>query len=57
MERPNFDSIRDFSEFKQYYWYRNELIAICKAHGLPCDGSKPELEKTIETYFAGKAHF
>lgn len=55
MERPDFDSIKDLSEFKQYYWYRNELAAICKAYSFPCGGSKPEPEKAIEAYFAKKA--
>ena len=32
--RPEFDSIKDFAEFSKYYWYRDELIKICKAHGL-----------------------
>ena len=26
MQRPDFDSIKDFSEFLKYYWYREELI-------------------------------
>ena len=30
MQRPDFDSIKDFSEFSKYYWYREELIKICK---------------------------
>ena len=45
MERPEFDSIKDFEEFNKYYWYREELIKICKAHGLKADGSKIELYK------------
>ena len=54
MERPEFDSIKDFEEFNKYYWYREELIKICKAHGLKADGSKIELYKVIEAYFAGE---
>lgn len=53
MERPEFDSIKDFEEFKKYYWYREELIKICKAHGLKADSSKIELYKVIEAYFSG----
>lgn len=31
MARPEFDNIKDFEEFSKYYWYRDELIKICKA--------------------------
>ena len=54
MERPEFDTIRDFEEFSKYYWYRDELIKICKAHGLKSDGCKIELNKVIEAYFSGE---
>ncbi|MBO7515304.1 MAG: hypothetical protein J6T47_06770 [Lachnospiraceae bacterium] len=54
MERPDFDAIRDYAEFSKYYWYREELIAICKAHGLKADGGKIELNRVIEAYFAGE---
>ena len=54
MERPEFDSIKTFEEFSKYYWYREELIGICKAHGLKHDGSKIELNKVIEAYFSGE---
>ena len=52
--RPDFDSIKDFEEFSKYYWYREELIKICKDHGLKSDGSKIELNKVIEAYFSGE---
>ena len=53
MERPGFDAIRDHAEFSKYWGYREELIAICKAHGLKADGGKIELNRVIEAYFAG----
>ena len=28
MNRPDFDDIKDFAEFRKYYWYRDELIRI-----------------------------
>ena len=52
--RPDFDSINSYEEFLKYYWYREELIKICKAHGLKADGSKIELNKVIEAYFSGE---
>ena len=54
MERPDFDSIKDFAEFSRYYWYRDELIGICKAHGLKSPSGKIELYKVIEAYFSGE---
>ena len=52
--RPEFDSIKDYAEFIKYYWYRDELIRICKDHGLKSDGNKMELNRIIEAYFSGK---
>lgn len=54
MQRPEFDSIKDYTEFCKYYWYRDELIKICKAHGLKATGSKIELNKVVEAYFLGE---
>ncbi len=54
MQRPEFDSVKDYTEFCKYYWYRDELIKICKAHGLKTTGSKIELNKVIEAYFSGE---
>ena len=54
MQRPDFDSISNFAEFSKYYWYRDELIQICRAKGLKHDGGKIELYHVIESYFAGE---
>lgn len=54
MERPDFESIKDYEEFCRYYWYRDELIRICKALGLKAPSGKIELYKVIEAYFAGE---
>ena len=54
MERPDFDSINDYEEFSRYYWYRDELIKICKSHGLDAPSGKIELNKVIEAYFKGE---
>lgn len=54
MDRPEFDNIKDFTEFGKYYWYRDELIKICRAHGLKAPSSKTELNKVIEAYFNGE---
>lgn len=54
MQRPEFNNIKDYTEFCKYYWYRDELIKICKAHGLKATGSKIELNKVVEAYFSGE---
>ena len=53
-ERPEFDNIKDYAEFSKYYWYRDELIKICKDHGLKAPSGKIELNKVIEAYFSGE---
>lgn len=52
--RPKFDDIQDYEEFCKYYWYRDELIKICRDHGLDAPSGKIKLNKVIEAYFAGK---
>jgi len=54
MNRPDFDDIKDYDEFCKYYWYRDELIKICKSHGLNAPSGKIELNKVIEAYFLGE---
>ena len=54
MQRPDFDEIKTFEEFSKYYWYRDELIKICKAHGLASPSGKIQLNKVIEKYFHGE---
>ena len=53
MERPEFSKIKDYDEFCKYYWYREELIKICKSLGLKAGGSKIELNDVIRAYFSG----
>ena len=54
MRRPDFDSIKTYEEFKKYKWYRDELVKICKAHGLLFVGTEKKLNKVIEAYFNGE---
>ena len=51
--RPEFDKITSFDEFNKYYWYRDELLQICKSLGLEYRGTKQELNDIIEQYFKG----
>ena len=52
--RPSFEKIKSFDEFSKYYWYREELVKICRQLGICASGYKAELNKRIEEYFNGK---
>ncbi len=39
-------------DFKDYYWYKAELIEYCRAEKLIQKGSKIDLSKRIEKYLA-----
>lgn len=41
--RPPFSSFSSYEVFCQYYWYREELIRICKSIGARHIGNKLEL--------------
>ena len=49
--RADFINIKSFEEFNRYYWYREELLQICKSLGLEYRGTKQELNHIIEQYF------
>ena len=51
--RADFINIKSFEEFNRYYWYREELLQICKSLGLEYSGTKQELNHIIEQYFKG----
>lgn len=53
MKRPEFDSIKTYAEFKKYKWTWNDLVSICKDHGLKYQGTEEKLLKVIEAYFNG----
>ncbi len=52
--KPAFEEIKTFDEFSKYYWYREELLAICRRLGICASGYKTELNERIEEYFGGK---
>ena len=52
-KRPQFNEIKSFEGFSKYYWYREELEAICKNLGIDSNGMKLELNHNIEEYFKG----
>ena len=53
MDRPQFEDIKSYDEFIKYYWYLEELKAICKALHLEYIGGKAELNNVIKSYFDG----
>jgi hypothetical protein len=53
MKRPEFDSIKTYAEFKKYKWTWNDLVSICKEHGLKYQATEEKLLKVIEAYFNG----
>lgn len=54
MKRPDFDDIKTFEEFSKYYWYRDELLKVCKTHGLKAPSGKIQLNEIIKKYFNGE---
>ena len=53
MSRPQFEDIKSYDEFIKYYWYLEELQAICKSLHLEYIGGKIELNNVIKSYFNG----
>lgn len=53
MERPKFRDIKSYDEFIKYYWFLDELKAICKSLHLEYIGGKIELNNVIKQYFDG----
>jgi hypothetical protein len=51
--RPPFAEIKSYQEFSKYYWYRDELVQICRNLGIDSSGMKAELCHNIEEYFNG----
>ncbi|UOE96421.1 SAP domain-containing protein [Alkalihalobacillus sp. LMS39] len=54
LERPEFSRKMSVEQFTQYYWYKEELKAICKHHELSTQGTKAELESRIIDFLNGK---
>lgn len=52
-KRPYFEDIKTYDEFAKYYWYLEELRAICKSLHLEYVGGKIELNNVIKAYFDG----
>lgn len=53
-ERPNFSEIKSYDEFIKYYWYREELVRLCKELQIDHTGNKQDLNNNIRAYFNGE---
>ncbi|MEL6943819.1 MAG: DUF6434 domain-containing protein [Bacteroidota bacterium] len=45
--RPKFEEIKTGKEFNNWYWLKEEMVAICKSSGLPSNGRKFDLRDRI----------
>lgn len=52
-QRPDFDKINTYQDFDRFYWYREELVRICRSKGICHYGNKAELCQNIKAYFDG----
>ena len=49
-ERPNLDNNLSSSDFKEYYYLKEELVSFCKKYDLQMTGSKAELNERIANF-------
>lgn len=52
--RPCFSFELSIHEFEQHYWYKRELIEICRCNHIPAWGTKAELEQRIKKLLNGE---
>jgi len=48
--RPQFSRDLSIKQFLAYYWYKDELAAICRRVGLEAAGTKAELQTRIAAF-------
>ncbi len=53
-KRPHFSPKMASTLFEAHYWYKAELAAICRQHGLPASGTKAELQKRVRAFLRGE---
>lgn len=46
-KRPIFSDKLSVKDFEKYYWYKDELVKICRKNNLPSYGTKAELNQYI----------
>jgi hypothetical protein len=50
MKRPELNNNISVSDFKDFYWLKEELLAFCKSEGIRTNGGKQELADRIVIY-------
>src|SRR5215469_5566095 len=50
MKRPELNNKISATDFKDFYWLKNELIDFCKSNGINTMGGKQELTDRIITF-------
>ena len=53
--RPDLNAVASVSEFRAWYWLKEELASFCWARGLGASGSKHALSARIESWLSGAA--
>ena len=51
-QRPPLDPRLSPDDFRSFYWLKEELVAFCRAFGLPSTGSKEQISANIELFLA-----
>lgn len=52
MNRPDLDGRISLSDFNDFYWLKQELVAFCKSVGISTSGSKLELSDRIRHFIS-----
>lgn len=52
--RPSFSLELSVQEFEKHYWYKQELVEICRLYHLPVWGTKADLEQRISKLLNGE---
>ena len=53
-ERPNLDNNLSSSDFREYYYLKEELVNFCKRYDIQTTGSKAELTERIASFLESK---
>ena len=51
-KRPLLTKTTKVADFKNFYWYKQELITFCRQHKIPAEGGKTELTQRIVFFLA-----
>ncbi|WP_282942153.1 SAP domain-containing protein [Paenibacillus sp. RC67] len=55
MNRPHFSIELTIQEFENHYWYKTDLVDICRTYHISPSGTKAELEQRIKKLLSGEA--